>query len=545
MPGMTSVAALRQTKPSGWIHSPGLDLTVGCGAWSLPLLLFTYFLVDTAQGPAAMLFYSLALVCNYPHYMATIYRAYHTKEDFRRYRLFTLHFTVIAAIALITAHWQPRLVPWLFTIYITWSPWHYMGQNFGLAMMFIRRKGIKIDHKDRNALWTAFVASYLMMFLSFHTSSSQDPFVISLGLPSLLDLLRIPLMAVFAILGIWPISKLVRKAGWRAMLPAITLYITEFMWFVLPTVLELTTNYVAPQTRYSAGILALMHSAQYLWITSYYARMESERSAGTWQAKTYFGILALGGAALFIPGPWLASFALHREFSSSFLIFTALVNIHHFVLDGVVWKLRETRVASILVPEQRQTSPRAATTWTRKPSGVWRLAGIAAVAGLFILTGLDQFRYYLVGSPSMPNLETALTLNPFDVVTQTRMARFLIENGQYEKAYEHYRRMFEYIAPDAPSLTNLGMLCRTLNRAGEAKESFERAVQVNPEYAPAHLRLAELLEAEGRIPEAIPHYEEYVRLVSSRTPPNIVDHQLNLVRTRLENLSSERKSSSK
>ena len=30
-----------------------------------------------------------------------------------------------------------------------------------------------------------------------------------------------------------------------------------------------------PQNRYSSGVLAVMHSAQYLWITSYYARREA------------------------------------------------------------------------------------------------------------------------------------------------------------------------------------------------------------------------------------------------------------------------------
>ncbi len=41
----------------------------------------------------AVFFYVLALFFNYPHYMATIYRAYHTKADFEKYRIFTVHIT--------------------------------------------------------------------------------------------------------------------------------------------------------------------------------------------------------------------------------------------------------------------------------------------------------------------------------------------------------------------------------------------------------------------------------------------------------------------
>jgi hypothetical protein len=31
---------------------------------------------------------------------------------------------------------------WIFTLYLTWSPFHCMGPRFGLAMMFARRNGV-------------------------------------------------------------------------------------------------------------------------------------------------------------------------------------------------------------------------------------------------------------------------------------------------------------------------------------------------------------------------------------------------------------------
>jgi hypothetical protein len=477
-----------------WIYSPAMDLIIGCGAWSLPLLLLAYPFSKADLPLWTTAFYTLALVFNYPHYMATIYRAYHTKEDFQRYRLFTVYFTILAAAALIAAHWSYRLVPWLFTIYITWSPWHYMGQNFGLTMMFVRRNGIRMDRKDRNALWTAFVSSYLMIFLSFHTNPSQDPYVLSLGLPTLLDVFRIPLMAIFAVLGIWPLSKLVRKAGWKPMLPAITLYCTEFLWFVLPTVLELVTGARPPQARYSAGILAVMHSAQYLWITSYYARQEARASqSDSWSLRAYFATLIIGGMALFIPGPWLASYVLGRDFTASFLIFTALVNIHHFILDGAVWKLRETRVASLLTPKRKAELPHV-TPFQLKPGSAWRFAGGVAIVMLVILAGVDQVRYYLASGQKSSTLSLATAINPYDSAVQTRLARVLIEGQRFDEAYAHYKQMFAHIRPDAPSLTNFGILCVKLNRPDEALTSFEQALKVDPKYAPAQ-RGEDLLKA--------------------------------------------------
>ena len=164
---------------TSWIASPSIDLIVGCGAWSLPLLLLPY-LVDRFGQSWTLGFYTLSLFVNYPHYMATIYRAYRTREDFARYRTVTLYWTMLFATLLVAAHNLYGLVPWLVTIYLTWSPWHYMGQNFGLMLMFVHRRELKISRRDRNALWAAFVASYLLIFLRVHTAASTDPFFVTL-----------------------------------------------------------------------------------------------------------------------------------------------------------------------------------------------------------------------------------------------------------------------------------------------------------------------------------------------------------------------------
>src|SRR5438874_12408811 len=68
-----------------WIYSPALDLIVGCGGWSAPLLLVSYFSLASNARAWSIAFYVLALFFNYPHYMATIYRAYHRSEDFQKY----------------------------------------------------------------------------------------------------------------------------------------------------------------------------------------------------------------------------------------------------------------------------------------------------------------------------------------------------------------------------------------------------------------------------------------------------------------------------
>ena len=124
-----------------WLYNPWIDLIVGCAAWSAPLLVLSGRSLETDARAWSVVFYALALFFNYPHYMATVYRAYHTRSEFARYRIFTLHLTALLAIVGIASHVWSAIVPWIFTLYVTWSPWHYTGQNFGLLMMYARRNG--------------------------------------------------------------------------------------------------------------------------------------------------------------------------------------------------------------------------------------------------------------------------------------------------------------------------------------------------------------------------------------------------------------------
>src|SRR5579863_10419977 len=315
-----SQAAPSITNPSinnPWIYNPWLDLIVGCGAWSAPLLLLSYFSVASSARTWSVVFYVLAVFFNYPHYMATIYRAYHRAEDFQKYRIFTVHTTALILMTLLLSHYWLRLLPWIFTIYLTWSPWHYSGQNYGLFMMFARRAGADPDKATRRALYGAFVVSYLILFLGFHTGPSSESLFLSLGIPRVVSRWeQIILSVAFVVLSAYGLRNLARTTGWRKLIPSLTLFSSQFLWFLLPAAISLIKGLEIPQNRYSSGVLAVMHAAQYLWITSYYARREAtgnaaENTSRKWRPLAYFGVLVVGGIALFVPGPWLASRAFH------------------------------------------------------------------------------------------------------------------------------------------------------------------------------------------------------------------------------------------
>ena len=552
--------------PAGpWLYRPWLDLLVGCGAWSAPLLAIATWMTPAHAHRWTVAFYALAIVFNYPHFMATIYRAYHTRDNFEKYKVLTLHVTLLMVLTGVLLHAWPRLLPWVFTLYICWSPWHYTGQNYGLLMMFARRSGAVISVSERRWMRAAFVASYLMLLASFETAGSGDPLVLSLGLPTKFTLwLRLALGCAFFVFAALGFRRLIAQTSLQALAAPILLAFTQFLWFVLPTLLELHATYRIPQTQYSSGILAVLHSAQYLWVTSYYQRREA-RSAGQsqWHMVGYFLTLMAGGIALFIPGPWLVSYLLHFDFTTSLLIFTALVNIHHFILDGAVWKLRDSRVASLLLDKEARPAafgaarvhgadrPRATIPWLSARLFHSPAFRIAVIGVLFLWGAAEEVRYALgTDDGNLSALVHASRMNPYDSAVEARIAvaenkagqreeavaalrravdinpqnlaleqawaRAMLEGGRYQDAYEHYAKMLKLFPRDEDALINYGLLAARLGHPDEAVDAWERAARIDPDQPNPHLYLAEAFDQRGDHPAAARHWQQYLRAAALR-----------------------------
>ncbi|HEX4002569.1 MAG TPA: hypothetical protein VHX36_07960 [Candidatus Acidoferrales bacterium] len=544
-----------------WIYRPWLDLIVGCGAWSAPLLLVTAWLSPSHTHSWVVGFYFLAIIFNYPHFMATVYRAYRTREQFEKYKFFTLHLTVLLLITGVLLHTSYRLLPWVFTLYIYWSPWHYAGQNYGLLKMFVHRSGASLTRGEGRWLRAAFIASYVMLLASFETGGSTDPLILSLNLPAKFTIpVRIVLGGEFAFCAWMSLNDLIARHGFRRMIAPLTLLLTQFLWFVVPTLLELRAD--IPQTRYSSGILAVLHSAQYLWITSYYHQKDARATGqSNWRFAGYFVTLVAGGIALFIPGPWLVSYIFHYGFTTSFLIFTSLVNIHHFLLDGAIWKLRDSRVSSVLIApgesaslkgSQKSARPARPKAPNAAPGRVHRILSAPAfriaVIGLFFLWGAaDQVRFALgTDSQDLHSMLRAAAMNPYDAMVQARIgsaeqtagldgkavealtraadlspqnaalqqscARALIASGRYADAYARYKKMLEALPENSDALVDLGLLSARLGHPRqESIDDWRKALAVDPHQTIAHLYLAEAADQNGEFAMAVPHWRSYLQ----------------------------------
>ncbi len=397
--------------------------------------------------------------------------------------------------------------------------------------------------------------------LSFHTGPSSDALILSLSLPARVTLPARAVLAVFFVgASGWALVSMARRSSLRAILAPLTLAVTQFLWFLLPAMIELFSGHEVPQTRYSSGILAVLHSAQYLWITSYYQEREAhQRGDVKWRFSRYLLTLIAGGIALFIPGPWIASRIFHADFATSFLTFTALVNIHHFILDGALWKLRDSRVAAFLLNTKERTRGseaqergafQSAAHWLTSSSPAARGIRIATVALLLAWAAMDQLHFYWSSAAdSLPALERAAKLNPDDSSVQMRLARAetlagkrdasvaalqraasispenfplqeayargLIEAGREADAYAQYQKILGRWPRNIDALVNLGLLAQRQGHGEAAIDSWQRAIEIDSGQANAQLYLAQALDRRGEGQAAARHYRAYLRIVAS------------------------------
>jgi tetratricopeptide (TPR) repeat protein len=272
----------------------------------------------------------------------------------------------------------------------------------------------------------------------------------------------------------------------------------------------------------------------------------------------YCAVLVAGGIALFVPGPWLASRVFHHDFTASFLIFTALVNIHHFILDGAIWKLRDGRIANLLLNSRERMSGAAAEAggrlavawrWMAGTTNAARSLRVAAMLLFLIWGSVDQLRYYLaLRTDNLHDLQRAASLDSFDSTLQLRLARremeagdlraaeaawkkaiqsnpsdpaprhallrFLIDHSRFDEAFDLTEASLKYTPKDSKMLVDRGLLALRRGHSDEAIANWDQAVSVDPEEAVVHLYLAYELDREDKPQRAAVHYSAFLEKLS-------------------------------
>lgn len=303
-------------------------------------------LAELKRGDASVLtpwlkqnLWTLVLFSNSAHFAASTVRLYSKPGAFKSLRFLTMGLPLVSLLVLgafllfagdIGRHLQ--------ALYFTWSPYHYSAQAYGLSVMYAYRSGESWSAGNKRWLRAACFVPFLHAFL-------VAPGV---GLDWVLPAVRLQPVAETArqslASGLWALSFVLpfgvfawHQLGGIKRLPLISLLImaSNSVWLT-------SISYVDVQAW--LGAVTIFHGIQYLAIVLIFHVRERLKAPGNarpwWQHAAGFYLVCLALGYLLFQA-WPQFFVLLGfPFAESMLLVIALVNIHHFVVDAFIWRLR-------------------------------------------------------------------------------------------------------------------------------------------------------------------------------------------------------------
>ncbi|MCP3980059.1 MAG: hypothetical protein GY716_12205 [bacterium] len=276
------------------------------------------------------------LAANAAHFAASTVRLYTKPDAYRSLPFLTMAFPLVSLLVLTAGmFWAGQLGPHLRSLYLTWSPYHYAAQAYGLAVMYTYRSGCKLADGDKKLLRGVALLPFLHNFVTapevgldwLLPQSVLDSGGVALARGSVYWALLVLALAS----PVWLFIRVWRSASGPMPLIAMLTVVTNGVWFFVLSPLD-------------AFIYAtIFHSVQYLAIVIIFHLKDQKarpdnRHGALYHVLWFYGMSLALGYALFYCLPLAYVFAGFGRVESMLLV-VAAINLHHFIVDGYIWRL--------------------------------------------------------------------------------------------------------------------------------------------------------------------------------------------------------------
>jgi len=280
------------------------------------------------------------LFSNSAHFAASTVRLYTKRGSIEALPFLTLAFPLVCLVVLAVCMMYPFLLGEnLLKLYLTWSPYHYAAQGYGLAVMYSYRSGCMLSLDNKRMLWWVGMLPFLKVFF---TSAN-------FGLHWLLGLAGVTMpngVEVFLQ------NNLGTALMWLSFAaPAMLYYIiakSDSGPMPLISIMAVATNAIwfAVLNSTDAFLWAtVFHGIQYLAIVIIFHVRDQlaepdNRRGWLYHTLWFYGACFILGYALFNCLPLGYSLAGFPPVESVWIVLAA-INVHHFIVDGYIWRLKK------------------------------------------------------------------------------------------------------------------------------------------------------------------------------------------------------------
>jgi tetratricopeptide (TPR) repeat protein len=178
----------------------------------------------------------------------------------------------------------------------------------------------------------------------------------------------------------------------------------------------------------------------------------------------------------------------------------------------------------------RAEAPRA--SWTRHPATFAAGAAVLVIFGVIIGVNAGRFterddtftppgaRIPVPGPPPSPvgppmaRLEPGKPIPPEMLAGMLQAARQSLFEGRYSEAIAAYQAVLKRDERNVDAMTHLGLIVAVGGHADSALETFDKALKIDPKYAPAYLYRGQVLyEQKQDYAGAVAAWERFMALV--------------------------------
>jgi hypothetical protein len=301
-----------------------------------------------AEGIAGAAALGLTWVFIGPHYAATIRRAYTSLAIVRAHPWVTLVAPPILLAGAVLAVRHPYGFGLAyFGAYVFGTGYHYSGQSLGLALLYPLRQGAPLSAAEKRLIAAPLYLSWILTLLALYGELQPGrnaafafvrgrymgppvpPWVLVIGL------------AMLAVTFVGVASVAVRRSRRGVPLPAAVYAVlsAQIIWFTLGLY----------NIFFNMMLVPVFHGIQYVAFTSWHAQRGAAKER--WRHLVFFFVpVALLGLAIY-PGSF-DFLTRGRPYLDLFFMTAAIatfLNLHHFLLDGRIWRTREPAVAKTML----------------------------------------------------------------------------------------------------------------------------------------------------------------------------------------------------
>jgi tetratricopeptide (TPR) repeat protein len=191
--------------------------------------------------------------------------------------------------------------------------------------------------------------------------------------------------------------------------------------------------------------------------------------------------------------------------------------------------------AAVPPPAHAETRP----GWARHPAVLAAGATVFVAFGLVLGLGIGRYterdQMAAAPAPAAPALPPGLSaptapmapapgqgapkpLPPEMLAGMLRAARQSLADGRYQEAIAAYQAVLKRDDRNVDALAHLGLIAAIAGHADPALETFDRAIRIDPAYAPAYLYRGQVLfEVKKDYPGALAAWERYLALAPADT----------------------------